>query len=206
MKTVWPVLLLIIFGATLHAQDSIKKDNGFEVIVGYGANNMGKYGHLIGGYHLGNSLIYGGLRIQENAHTNPMTPGEVFLYRYDDGGRAIGFIAGFQQRFPMKKLGITPLFFTDLEYAYLNSIEQATRIYLDGRPMETVYNQIPPRSFYLPAVGLGFEVKIIEGLHMKQVIGCSGLFQESSANFRNNSGLEFNGLNLVVRISLLYRF
>lgn len=202
MKKILILLILVSSSVLAHEKDSTSSANK-EVIIGYGATVLGKNGHLLFGYHLKNSLFYAGLRWQENAHYNPMVPDRVFIFRHDDGGFPLGVIGGFQQNFPLKNFGITPLFFAELEYAYLNSSEDGLSYnQFTGETKEVIFHT-EARSIFVPAMGLGFEANIYKRLYLKQIVGVNALFDYNLPRFGFPG---FNGLNATVRFSLVYKF
>lgn len=204
MKKITLLYLFIICGIslTLNAQHTSSK-NGAEIITGYGANTLGKYAHIVGGYHFNSTLIYGGVRIQENSPYNFLFPNDGAVYRGDESGTPLGLIVGFQQNLPIPSWSITPFFFADFEYAYLRSEEKDLYINIQQGTEEFQTSYISGRSLYLPGFGIGFEARIWKDLYLKQVLGANALFD---TQYYDHHFPEFNGIGATLRFSLLYKF
>ncbi len=210
MKTIASLTLLLSFLFSFGQAEIAIDPKAFvhHAIAGYGLNNLGKSAHVVYALEYKKNLLYGGIRIQENAFDNPLLAENNEVYRSDVGGSRFGFLIGYQRNFHFKGFNIVPLLSADLEYAYLGSWENIPLYNNNGNFIGIFREEMAARSLWLPGLNVGFEANIYRGLYLKQIIGCTALFDTrySRQNFNDEPFSSFNGLLFGLRVSVAYRF
>ncbi len=203
------LLLPLLFTSTYALSQESADKFRTEISAGYTLNNLGESYHMLLGRGNSRHLFYGGMRVQEHSFYNLSSPTDGEVYRYDAGGKPLGFIVGYQRKVTLPNSAIIPFAFFDFEYAYLNSIEQVINISMQPGTEEVHISANPPRSLLLPAVGLGFEAQIYKQLHIRQFIGGTAFFDPQARGDMVGPSqplTSFNGIGYSLRLSLLYRF